>query len=504
MKKFLYKFLVVILAVGMLTPTWITKMWAPTIAEAASFSHEYYKGEGSTVYTEKTSADWNDSSFMTGGRWTDNAGEYATWKFTPSESGEYAVSVNWVINSNQTDVATYSVTDKNGVSLPITVDQKHDVDESEKVNNTISQFKLLGTYRFDESVEYQVKIAGNIGSSKHLFAGHVKIDHKNIKPSKPELIFPELNSYINTKTPNLEWSDSSDADDTNLRYELYVDNNMDFSSAEIVKKDGSILSNSQYQVLVSDGLSQEKYYWAVRAWDNEDYSYFSTKGIFNIDTQSPARPTANPVGNTYYSSQNVSLDCSSPDKESIYYTLDGADPDKTKNKYLSPIVIDQSLSLRAVAYDTAGNISPVLYEAYIISTPSISGQEVSSISSTSAPKVVTTKTRVISQPVASEAPAPAVIAPATPATPPATTTPAEQGEIKGTDIEETSESEKINWTPWIILFILIILAGAATGGYFYWFGREDDEEIISKEVIEKSKRPVKKETKSASQKSKRW
>ncbi|MEI8061386.1 MAG: hypothetical protein WCG99_03795 [Candidatus Berkelbacteria bacterium] len=92
---------------------------------------------------------------------------------------------------------------------------------------------------------------------------------------------------------------------------------------------------------------------------------------------------------------------------------------------------------------------------------------------------------------------------------PTVTTPTEQGQIKGTTATESQESEKINWTPWIILFILILLAGAATGGYFYWFGRDDEEEIVSKEVIEKNKKPVakvapKKVKKVSPKKSKRW
>jgi len=116
--------------------------------------------------------------------------------------------------------------------------------------------------------------------------------------------------------------------------------------------------------------------------------------------------------------------------------------------------------------------------------------------------VVTTAVSTVAPTVVSE--------PATPqVTTPAITTPAptEQGQIKGTETTETSESEKINWTPWIILFILIILAGAATGGYFYWFGKDDEEEIISAEVLEKNKKPVKKDSvkeKPSAKKSKRW
>ena len=84
------------------------------------------------------------------------------------------------------------------------------------------------------------------------------------------------------------------------------------------------------------------------------------------------------------------------------------------------------------------------------------------------------------------------------------------GQIKG---DETSgdEEEKINWTPWIVLFVLILLAGAATGGYFYWFAGEEEVKAVvktptkeeKKEKVEttvKAKQPVKKSNKKA----KRW
>lgn len=101
----------------------------------------------------------------------------------------------------------------------------------------------------------------------------------------------------------------------------------------------------------------------------------------------------------------------------------------------------------------------------------------------------------------------AVIAqPETPeVTPPTEEIGPEVGEIKGEETAATEE-EDINWTPWIILFVLIILAGAATGGYFYWFGSEE-EEIVSEKVIEKSRKPNGKKTttkKSSAKKSKRW
>ena len=78
------------------------------------------------------------------------------------------------------------------------------------------------------------------------------------------------------------------------------------------------------------------------------------------------------------------------------------------------------------------------------------------------------------------------------------------GQIKGSE-KEASTSNDVNWTPWIVLFILIALAGAATGGYLYWSSKEDNLEAIKPQ-----KRPVAKTKKTTvikkdkNKKIKRW
>lgn len=87
----------------------------------------------------------------------------------------------------------------------------------------------------------------------------------------------------------------------------------------------------------------------------------------------------------------------------------------------------------------------------------------------------------------------------------------EQGEIKGEETAEDS-NDKINWTPWIILFILILLAGAATGGYFYWFGGDSSTSAATVSIKEKKavvvppakKSLAKKPAPKGDKKSRRW
>lgn len=161
----------------------------------------------------------------------------------------------------------------------------------------------------------------------------------------------------------------------------------------------------------------------------------------------------------------------------------------------------QSYTVQILAFDYGYQVG----ESSIINADVKASQTSSDNVIKASAQVVKTVATIAPQPVTPQAaasPTPTVTAPTTPA-------PTEQGQIKGTETTNNQESEKINWTPWIILFILIILAGAATGGYFYWFGRDNEEEIVSAEVIEKNKKLAAKNesgksAKAAPKKNKRW
>ena len=115
--------------------------------------------------------------------------------------------------------------------------------------------------------------------------------------------------------------------------------------------------------------------------------------------------------------------------------------------------------------------------------------------------------------VLAPAPAPITVAPksaeAAPSAveqPAATEEPVEEGEIKGEESTTEEEAdENINWTPWIILFVLIILAGAATGGYFYWFAGDEEIQTVVKSKPETDKKSATAtKTKGSAKKPRRW
>ena len=86
----------------------------------------------------------------------------------------------------------------------------------------------------------------------------------------------------------------------------------------------------------------------------------------------PPTVSANPAGGTFAAAQNVTLTANELNAQ-IYYTLDGSPvldaPDQPAAgalTYTGPINIAATTTLRAVAFDPSGNVSPVIEEIYTI------------------------------------------------------------------------------------------------------------------------------------------
>lgn len=192
----------------------------------------------------------------------------------------------------------------------------------------------------------------------------------------------------------------------------------------------------------------------------------------------------------------------------------GADSYLIKVNGVTNTEINRNVTDMGLTYSK--NISVLNYGSYSVSVIAVK----SSVSSAgNAVKAVEFKAPVVQVTVEEKLPAPSTpptIAPqrtkaAEPKeerieTPPSTNND-DNGQIKG-DEESSEESETINWTPWIVLFVLIILAGAATGGYFYWFSGDEE---VAESVQEKKKTPNKpsvsvrtKHSKKPNKKAKRW
>jgi hypothetical protein len=484
-----------------------------------------------------------------------------------------------VVWTTQTTDAVYYVYDKNGLNPSIHINQSKDNIGASQPNGTQSGFKDIGNYQFDSGMEYYIMLDGDSNDDNHVFADAVKVNHQNVKPSTPTLLYPADGGYVNgaDPTPLLDWSDSTDDGDA-VRYELYVDDDSSFLTPAISKVVPSGLVISEYQTTLPELPDNTMYFWYVRAWDGYGYSVMSSINTFTVDRVKPVITlvgdanvtveagdsytddgatandnrdgdiTANIVttsnvdtstvgsyqvmydvtdaaGNPadqvirtvdvvdstapvapeitlVQSGKNINVSWNSVSGASYYYVYIGttsgngyiAKSDKIYGTSYSHSVSDYgTYYVRVTAVDTFGNESG--------ESDSVSKQKSITLSATS--PVIKAVAGPVEAPI-SVAPESAVVVGETPTVDEGTGLD-EQGKILGDENTDTSEEEDINWTPWIILFILIVLAGAATGGYFYWFSGEEEMEEVT-EVKEKKSAPKsapKKQTPSP-KKSRRW
>lgn len=231
-----------------------------------------------------------------------------------------------------------------------------------------------------------------------------------------------------------------------------------------------------------------------------------------IDTTAPAAPAINDIA---VSGKTIKVYWNAVPGATEYYVYM-----VNKNKgIVSSTNYDRKSSLQTGSSYTVNSLSNGNYYVVVTAVDQYGNEsafpviEQQIIVRISVPVEVTVAPKVIAEALAAVTvgPTPAVAA-APEAAPAATVAPTDDqnGKIKGDESQtEDSTDNKINWTPWIVLFILIILAGAATGGYFYWFSGEDEVNAATKEPKKASKaveekKITQKPRANQGKKSKRW
>jgi hypothetical protein len=127
---------------------------------------------------------------------------------------------------------------------------------------------------------YTITIVPWISGSRHN-ATHAKsgeINFGNAAPSTPLLDRPANDAIITDRTPRMNWTAATDADEQPLTYQLLVDNDTSFASPEI----NVTISDTNYTP--ANDLYFGTYNWKVRAYDGEDYGSFSAQRNFTIIT----------------------------------------------------------------------------------------------------------------------------------------------------------------------------------------------------------------------------
>jgi hypothetical protein len=87
-------------------------------------------------------------------------------------------------------------------------------------------------------------------------------------------------------------------------------------------------------------------------------------------TPTVATPTFSPGAGTYTGAQSVTISCETDDV-TIYYTIDGSVPNNESTRYMEPITIAETTTLKAIAYDSENNASNVATAVYTITLPTV-------------------------------------------------------------------------------------------------------------------------------------
>src|SRR3954452_21418785 len=135
----------------------------------------------------------------------------------------------------------------------------------------------------------------------------------------------------------------------------------------------NVRSTTPAGVLYSDNLQKPSTWSHTFTEAPGTYQYECTRHsgmtgsvtVVGPDTTPPPAPTASPRGGTYRSTQSVALS----DAESgatIRYTTDGSAPTTASTAYSGPISVTSTKTVKAIAVDAAGNVSPTAAETYTI------------------------------------------------------------------------------------------------------------------------------------------
>lgn len=492
MKRFWYKFLVCVLSLGMLYPTWI----ATGAQKAKAWSAEIIINDSDSGFSTPTgiwSYKTDPPSAAAGAGYLDDitveneisTGRTARWTPVITTPGLYQVFAYYSVGTGRPTAVPYSINHNGDVDV-VYVDQTKDASgvSATPGNNIDSGWNPLGTYEFQAGTVDYIEIDDS--SPGNTCADAVKLVHTNVLPTAPELSLPVDGTITKETAIDLSWLPSTDEDDDDMTltydFELYMNNVKDTTNSE------NAVSGTDKSVT---GLVDGDYKWRVRSFDSEGYSVWSEYYSFTVDTAIVTAPAA-PTNLTVIAGDGeVSLSWDPVVDGAEYYNV--YYQKVTAFSYLGPI------PTTLLSTKVTGLENGVAYRFIVRAVRIVGGVAIESTNAwlEATPTAPTVQDAVVAQP---ETPA------VTPeVAPPTEETGPEVGQIKGEETAATEE-EDINWTPWIILFVLIVLAGAATGGYFYWFGNEE-EEIVSEKVIEKTRKSNGKKSSSSkpsAKKSKRW
>ncbi|MBN1405090.1 MAG: chitobiase/beta-hexosaminidase C-terminal domain-containing protein [Candidatus Omnitrophica bacterium] len=118
-----------------------------------------------------------------------------------------------------------------------------------------------------------------------------------------------------------------------------------------------------YQYIVTGDEQEGKAKIIIQGADLTGNSGLAEASVL-LDFTAPI-PFADPPGGTFDVAPKA-IELNANEKATIYYTLDGTTPDTSSTLYTGPLYITETTTLKFIAQDSAGNLSDVKTEIYII------------------------------------------------------------------------------------------------------------------------------------------
>lgn len=246
-------------------------------------------------------------------------------------------------NSNQS--VTLSSTDSGGSGLK---EIRYTTDGSTPNNSSTLYTSAISVSSSETIKAIAYDNAGNASS-----VGTYAYVIDKVAPTDP-LASPSAGSYNSTQMVSLSSTDSGGSGLSAIYYTT----------------DGSIPSNSSTVYTTPITVASSETIKAI-AYDGAGNASGVASFTYIIDSTAPTTPTAAPGSGLYNSTQNVTLsssDSGGSGLKDIYYTTDGSTPDNTSAVYSGPINVSANETIKAIAYDNAGNSSSVATFTYVIDT----------------------------------------------------------------------------------------------------------------------------------------
>lgn len=286
----------------------------------------------------------------------------------PTKPGQPTVSPASPTSNNKPSLSWAASTDSgSGLANPAyTVQWSHSADFSNVIDSDTTN---ISSYNFASALDdgtwyFRILAADASGNSSTSAASSAQIIDTTAS-SAPGVPIPD-SAITNNSKPTFSWAASVDsgAGLANEPYEIQWSEKSNFSSGV------SSATASDPSFTLSTGLTDGTWYFRVQAQDQTgNTSAWSPVGNIEIDLTNPNSPSINPAGGSYSKPQNVTISASDNTGgsgiDTIYYTTNGDTPTISDIKYTGTTTIDTTKTIKAIAYDKAGNKSPVVTENYI-------------------------------------------------------------------------------------------------------------------------------------------